>query len=119
MLSLIIGTLLVTLIYLLLNMTFMQVATFDEMAGEIDVGNIVTQKLLGNGGAVLFSGFFSIALISGISAMFIAGPRVLAEMGKDYPFLKNFSNIGKGGTPVKAIIFLSIVKNFFKHLIQF
>ena len=90
-------------------MTFMYVATFDELAGEIDVGNIVTQKLLGSRGSVLFSGFFSIALISGISAMFIAGPRVLEEMGKDYRFLKKFSNIGKGGTPVKAIVLQTIV----------
>ena len=33
--SLIKGTVLVTIIYILLNMTFMYVATFDELAGEI------------------------------------------------------------------------------------
>ena len=103
----------------------MYVATFDELAGEIDVGNIVTQKLLGSRGSVLFSGFFSIALISGISAMFIAGPRVLEEMGKDYRFLKKFSNIGKGGTPVKAIVLQTIVSLLlilfvsFKDLIEY
>jgi|AP82_1055514.scaffolds.fasta_scaffold24010_2 APA family basic amino acid/polyamine antiporter len=123
--SLIKGTVLVTIIYILLNMTFMYVATFDELAGEIDVGNIVTQKLLGSRGSVLFSGFFSIALISGISAMFIAGPRVLEEMGKDYRFLKKFSNIGKGGTPVKAIVLQTIVSLLlilfvsFKDLIEY
>ena len=74
--SLIFGTLAVTVIYVLLNFTFMYVASFQELEGQIDVGNVVMQKVLGNNASLIVSGIFSFALLSGLSAMMIAGPRV-------------------------------------------
>lgn len=107
--SLLVGTLIVTVIYILLNFVFMYVATFDELApseARIDIGNVVAAKIMGEKVALIFSGVFSIALISGVSAMFIAGPKVIQEIGKDY---KAFRVLGKetgDGAPKFAILLM-------------
>lgn len=51
-----------------------------------------------------FSALFSLALLSTMSAMVIAGPRVTESMGKDYSLFSWLSRKGKGGTPVFAIV---------------
>jgi APA family basic amino acid/polyamine antiporter len=63
--SLMIGTLIVTVLYLLLNAVFMYVATFDELAFQVDLGNVVAEKLLGGKAALFFSAVFSLALFPG------------------------------------------------------
>jgi len=123
--SLIFGTLVVTVIYLLLNFVFMYVATFEELEGQLDVGNIVMQKVLGENAAVIVSGTFSFALLSGLSAMMIAGPRVAEEIGKDFRLFKLLSKQNSKGTPVAAIIFLASISCFlvifssFKEMIEY
>ncbi|HLZ17908.1 MAG TPA: amino acid permease, partial [Cyclobacteriaceae bacterium] len=83
--SLIIGTLVVIIVYLLLNGTFLYVSGFGELEGKNDIGNVVAFKLFGSTIGFVFSGLFSTALLSTLSAMTIAGPRVLEAMGEDYP----------------------------------
>lgn len=74
----------VTLIYLLLTAMFLYTCTFDEMRGKIAIGNIVIAKIFSPEITLFFAGLFAVALISGINAMFIAGPRVSQKMGHDY-----------------------------------
>ncbi len=83
--SLIIGTLVVMLVYLLLNGTFLFVSGFSELEAKNDIGNVVAFKLFGSTVGSVFAGLFSTALLSTLSAMTIAGPRVLEAMGEDYP----------------------------------
>jgi basic amino acid/polyamine antiporter, APA family len=123
--SLIIGTLVVVLVYLLLNGTFLFVATFNELDGKNDIGNVVAFKLFGSTIGSVFAGLFSTALLSTLSAMTIAGPRVLEAMGEDYPRLKTFTSKNKFDMPYLAIItqgawsiFLVTVSSF-KEIIQY
>ena len=124
-LSLIVGTLIVALVYLALNGMFLYSATFAELNGQNDIGNVVAQKLFGERAGMLFSGLFSFALLSTLSAMTIAGPRVTEAMGDDYPLLKNFSIKNRFDMPYIAIlvqagwsIFLVMVSSF-KEIIQY
>ncbi len=124
-LSLIAGTSIVALVYLALNGMFLYSATFAELNGQSDIGNVVAQKLFGERAGMLFSGLFSFALLSTLSAMTIAGPRVTEAMGDDYPLLKNFSVKNKFDMPYVAIltqagwsIFLVMVSSF-KEIIQY
>jgi APA family basic amino acid/polyamine antiporter len=98
------GTATVTLIYLALNATFLDAATFAELEGQNDIGNIVALKLFGNKTGTVFSGLFSFALLSTLSAMTIAGPRVAEAMGKDLPLLKTFTRSNRFGMPWIAIL---------------
>jgi APA family basic amino acid/polyamine antiporter len=123
--SLIIGTLTVTVVYLALNAMFLYSATFSELNGKNDIGNVVAYKLFGDKIGLAFSSVFSIALLSTLSAMTIAGPRVLEAMGDDYPKLKTFATTNRFDMPYLAIltqagwaIFLVLVSSF-KEIIQY
>lgn len=107
--SLLVGTLIVTVLYLLLNTVFMYVATFDELAFQVDLGNVVASKLLGSKVALFFSAVFSLALISGVNAMFIAGPRVAQQMGKDHSLFKALGKESSGGAPRIAILVMAVI----------
>ncbi len=123
--SLIIGTLTVTIVYLALNAMFLYSASFSELSGKNDIGNVVAYKLFGNKIGLAFSSVFSVALLSTLSAMTIAGPRVLEAMGDDYPKLKTFATTNRFDMPYLAIltqagwaIFLVLVSSF-KEIIQY
>lgn len=124
-LSLVAGTLLVVIIYLLLNAMFMYAASFGELDGQNDIGNVVAFKLFGAKAGFIFAGIFSVALLSTLSAMTIAGPRVTEAMGEDYGLLKSFTKKNKYEMPYLAIlaqgawaIFLVLVSSF-KEIIQY
>lgn len=118
------GTLLVTILYVLLNASFMSVATFEEMAGKEDIGNIVALKLFGEQFEGVFSAIFSFALFSTMSAMIIAGPRVSEQIGNDFSFFKKIAVKNASGTPVYAILLQALISialvlfSSFQELIQ-
>ena len=123
--ALLIGTSVVVIIYLALNAMFLYVSTFQELEGQSDVGNIVAIKLFGVKIGQVFSALFSIALLSTLSAMTIAGPRVTEAMGEDYPALQTLSRRNKHDMPYIAVlvqagwsIFLVMVSSF-KEIIQY
>ena len=123
--SLVIGTLVVTLVYLALNAMFLSVSTFDELNMQNDIGNVVAIKLFGNTTGLVFSGLFSFALLSTLSAMTIAGPRVAEAMGDDYPLLKSFTKKNRYEMPHVAIIaqgawsIVLVLLSDFKAIIQY
>ena len=123
--SLITGTLTVVLIYLALNAMFLYTASFEELQGQNDIGNVVAHKLFGSTAGTIFSGIFSFALLSTLSAMTIAGPRVTEAMGEDYKLLQSFSVKNRFQMPYLAIlaqagwsVFLVLVSSF-KEIIQY
>jgi APA family basic amino acid/polyamine antiporter len=124
-LALLLGTGIVVVIYLSLNAMFLFVANFNELNGQNDVGNIVAIKLFGVRIGQIFSALFSIALLSTLSAMTIAGPRVTEAMGEDYPALQKLSTRNRYGMPYVAVliqagwsVFLVMVSSF-KEIIQY
>jgi APA family basic amino acid/polyamine antiporter len=54
--SLIAGTLIVVFIYLALNAMFLYTATFEELQGQNDIGNVIAHKLFGNTAGAIFAG---------------------------------------------------------------
>lgn len=118
------GTLLVTILYVFLNSSFMSVATFEEMAGKEDIGNIVALKLFGGQFGGVFSAIFSFALFSTMSAMIIAGPRVSEQIGNDFSFFKKVAVKNQAGTPIYAILLQALISiilvlfSSFQELIQ-
>jgi amino acid transporter len=107
--SLVVGTAIVTLVYLALTGVFMYVCTFDEMRGKVAIGNIVIGKVFGDQAALAFAGLFAIALVSGINAMFIAGPRVAQRMGEDYRIFSFLRGQNEKGAPVNAILLQTLI----------
>jgi APA family basic amino acid/polyamine antiporter len=111
------GTALVTVLYVGLNAMMLYAAPAAEYAQavpeNVDFAHIAARYAFGEGGGALISGLISLGLISTISAMVWAGPRVLAVMGEDVPALGFFARRGKTGVPVPAMIFQYVLTLLF------
>jgi len=108
-LSLLLGTAIVTLLYLLLNFVFLYTAPISELAGKLEVGFVSANRIFGLAGAKIVAGIICFALFSTTSAMIIAGPRVIQVIGEDLPLLKALGSRTKRGIPLRAIAFQSTI----------
>jgi APA family basic amino acid/polyamine antiporter len=108
--ALITGTLVVTVLYTLLQFVFLKHVPFDGLAGKLNVGTIAIEHMLGNRFAMIFSGAISLLLVSGISAMVWVGPRVTSSIANDYALWQFFRN-NANGIPVKALWFQAILSS--------
>lgn len=103
-LALLIGTLLVTGLYLLVNAAFLYSTPIAAMAGNAEVGKIAAESFLGENGGRLMSILISFGLISSISSMIWAGPRVSASIGRDHNKFSLLARRNKNGVPASAIL---------------
>ena len=97
------GTLVVMLLYLALNFTFLRVAPIDAMSGEVEVGYIAARFAFGDLGGRFAGLVLALLLVSTVSAMTLAGPRVLQVIGEDFHALRFLSRTNADGVPSTAI----------------
>lgn len=111
--SLLLGTAIVTVLYIALNLAFMLVLPFDEIKGQEDVGRIFASKIFGP----VIGGFIglviSFLLVSSISSMIITGPRVTRSMGENHGLFKWFSKANATEVPQRAILIQSLISLVF------
>jgi APA family basic amino acid/polyamine antiporter len=91
--SLLLGTGIVVLIYLAINVLYVYSINPEQMKGVISVGGLAMGNLFGKPAEVLFSLLIGFALFSSLSAFIIIGPRVYYSMAKDGLFFKFVSRI--------------------------
>jgi APA family basic amino acid/polyamine antiporter len=103
------GTLIVLVLYVLLNFTFLYVAPAAEMAGQIEIGYIAARHVFGETGADVMGVVLALLLISTVSAMIMAGPRVLQVIGQDFRAFRPLARVNAHDVPTTAIIFQSLV----------
>ncbi|MCW3125584.1 MAG: amino acid permease family protein [Bacteroidetes bacterium] len=108
-LSILIGTLLVTILYIMINYVFLRTAPVEEMKGVNEVAFISAKYIFGDNGAKLISLIISVLLVSTISSMVIVGPRVIQMIGEDYSIFRVLSRKNKNGIPVIAIVSQSVI----------
>jgi APA family basic amino acid/polyamine antiporter len=107
------GTLVVTILYVSLNFVFLSVAPVDAMAGKVEVGFIAARSAFGEIGGRLTGIVMSLLLVSTVSAMTIAGPRVLQVIGEDFKSLAFLSKRNADNIPYRAIYFQSTLTILF------
>ena len=107
--SMLLGSLLVTVYYLLVNWVF--VANLDaarlaegKTAQTITIGHVVVAKLIGSGAARAMSVLVILTLFSAMSSMTMVGPRVYRAMARDGFLPKIFA--GKEGRPPTGSVLL-------------
>ena len=71
------GTLLVMVLYVALNYAFLRAAPMAEIAGKLEVGYVAATHIFGPVGAAIMGVTLAVLLVSTVSAMVMAGPRVL------------------------------------------
>lgn len=101
--SLFLSTLIVTVLYVLLNAVFMLSTPVDAMTGQVQVGLIAAQHIFGTVGGNAMGLLIALLLISSISSMVFLGPRVSQVMGEDTYILRALSRKSAKGTPFVAI----------------
>jgi APA family basic amino acid/polyamine antiporter len=103
--ALLLGTALVTVLYVLLNFVFLYTVPAAEMAGQVEVGYLSGRVIFGDVGGQVMSLFISLLLVSTVSAMVYLGPRVTQAMGEDTPALRWLAVTNSRGIPVNSILF--------------
>jgi len=93
----------VALCYVLLNYVFIRVAPMDAMAGKVEVGFIAAGYVFGAQGASVMGVLLALLLISTVSAMILAGPRVLQVIGEDFSLFSRLAVVNRDGIPAVAI----------------
>jgi basic amino acid/polyamine antiporter, APA family len=104
--SLLLGTLIVMILYLLINVVFIYAIPPAEMSGVIAVGGLAMENMFGLTGGAISSLLISFALFSSLSAFLIIGPRVYYSMAKDGLFFKAAAKIHpRFNVPSISIVF--------------
>jgi len=103
--ALLMGTALVSLLYLALNVAFIYALSPDSLNGVVRVGAVAAHALFGGWTGDLFSGMMTLALVSCVSAMSLVGPRVYYAMAQDGCFPKAAARLHpRWRTPALAIL---------------
>ena len=107
--ALVIGTIVVMVLYVLLNWVFLVSAPASEIVGKPQVGLIAGEHIFGKFGGILTSAFISFGLIASVSAMSWIGSRVTKSMADDFSKLAFLGRVNKHGTPYIAMIVQAFV----------
>jgi len=103
-LSLIIGTAVVILLYVPVNMAFLNAAPIDALQGKEEVGYVAAGYIFGRAGGIVMGLLISIGLISAINSMTWAGPRVMQVIGEDMPLFGFLRHKNRNGVPATAVV---------------
>ena len=123
--SILIGTTVVTFLYILLNYVFLVVSPISDLKGEIEVGYISGLSLFGVEYAGYISLLIGLLLLSTVSSYIYVGPRIIQAIGKDYDQLSFLSKINKNGIPFNAftaqlvISLVFILTSTFKQVVLY
>lgn len=94
----------VMLLYILLNAVFLLTTPMELLVGEVEVGVIAARYVFGQTGAMFTGAILGILLISTVSAMTIAGPRVLQVVGQDIRAFRFLAKSNSDGMPTTAVM---------------
>ena len=108
--ALVISLVIITLIYLLINIAFLRALGHQAMAQSDAVGVDLMSKVWGTTGVWLISLFVAISALTSVNATIFTGARSNYALGKDY---KLFSILGKWNSqasgPVNAFIVQALI----------
>jgi APA family basic amino acid/polyamine antiporter len=108
--ALLIGTGIVTILYLGVNAAMLYAVPMADLARAGDgLAYETARHTFSGAGVQIMAGLIAAGLASAVSAMTWAGPRVTQQMGIDYPFLGVLSRTNSGGVPWVAVLLQSTV----------
>jgi len=108
--SLLLGTGIVILLYMGLNLFYIYAIPPAEMSGVISIGGLAAGNLFGKSFENILSILISFALFSSLSAFIILGPRVYYSMAKDKCFFKFASDVHPvHKVPAKSVLLQGLI----------
>ena len=100
--AMLLGTAIVTILYVLLNAAFVFSTPMEKLTGQLDVARIAAAHLGGAPWAHATSALIALALATSASALIMAGPRVYARMAED-GYLPRWL-APRGAIPARAVL---------------
>ncbi len=97
------ATLLVTVLYIALQLIFLKHASVNQLAGRVEVATVVAQNIGGDSGGRWVSFFIALQLMATIGSYIWIGPRVTHAMAKDHALWKPLRKQNAAGVPVRAL----------------
>jgi APA family basic amino acid/polyamine antiporter len=103
--ALALGTLSVVTLYLALNTLYLRVVPREQLVGAIGVGELAAARLFGSAAASMFAAMAIVIILSSLSAMTLAGPRIYFAMARDDAFIPAAARVHpRYRTPAVAIL---------------
>src|SRR5437016_9338378 len=109
--SLVAGTGVVIVIYVLLNGVFLATTSAEELKGQLEVALIAGKHIFGESGGRFAGGVICLGLVAAISSMTWIGPRVTMSMGEDHWLLRLLGRKNENGIPTNAILVQLLIVN--------
>ena len=130
--ALLLGTGVVMTLYVLLNVVFLYAVPPEVLAGKltpaleaggvttagpggpiIEVGDVAARSLFGGSAGSFVSSVIALALVSSVSAMIMAGPRVYAAMAINRALPQQLAKFNARGVPVNAVVVQGVIATLF------
>jgi len=104
-LSLFLGTVIVSVIYILANLMYMSVLSLNDIAFAPNqrVAVAVAEKILGGGGGIIIAVMIMISTFGCNNGLILSGARVYYTMAQDGLFFKKTGTLNKNGVPAYAL----------------
>ncbi len=104
-LSLITGTLFVTVLYMAINLVFLHALPITEIKGAGAIGEKALRHLLGEGASTLVSAVIAVSIVGAVYTMLFIAPRVLFAMSRDGVFFPFAGRVDPStGVPTGSIL---------------
>lgn len=107
--ALIPATLLVTALYILLQIVFLRHASVTDLSDKIEVATISFNNIFGSEGGMWVSIFIGLQLVATISGYLWVGSRISYAMAKENPLWSKIATKNKNGIPVRALWLQAII----------
>lgn len=105
--ALVIGTVIVTLLYVALNAAFLWRTPWELIEKKPEAALIASTAIFGDVGGKFMGFLIAFGLISTVAAMILAGSRVNERIGEDMRFLRFLGWTNRRGTPVISVLVLA------------
>lgn len=104
-LSLVLGTVIVTVVYVLANIMYLAVVPLDQIAfAKSDrIGVVAAERIFGSSGTILIAVMIMISTFGCNNGLIMAGARVYYTMAKDNLFFSNAGELNKHDVPANSL----------------
>jgi len=107
------GVLLITLIYLLVNVSLLYVLPMSQIAGKEFAAGEAANVIFGGHGDTIFRCLTIASMLSAINALHLMATRVVFAMSRDGLFMRKAALVNEGGTPTVSLLLSTLVSLLF------
>ncbi len=107
--ALLTGALLVTALYLAVNLVYFRALPVQAMAGQVRVAELAAVALFGHSGARVLVALILVSILGSLNGSILTGPRIYFAMARDGLFFRKAGVVHpRHGTPGRAIVLQGI-----------